>query len=68
MANRIRPDVGTKLEAAAVQWLRSRHPSAKHYARAAGIKPETAKKRLASDDLDRRGLRLAELGRAVAGD
>lgn len=68
MANRFRPDFGTNLEARAVEWLRGRYPTPKHYAKAAGLNPETAKKRLAGDDLDRRGLRLRELGRVVAGD
>ncbi len=63
-----RPDKGTILEDRAVEWLKKRFPSAKLYAHAAQITPETAKKRLANDDLDRRGLRLSELGRAIADD
>jgi hypothetical protein len=68
MSNSFRPDEGTILEDAALDWLRLRFPTAKHYARAVGINPETAKKRLTGDPIDRRGLRVSELGRAIAGD
>ncbi len=68
MAHDFRPLEGTNFEHAALDWLRVRFPTAKHYARAVGINPETAKKRLTGDPLDRRGLRVSELGRAIAGD